>query len=260
MEALDPFPLAGRVALVTGAGSRDGIGLATARLLSALGASVALTATTERVHERAAEVGGHALGVVADLTDEIRVARAVEEVRAGLGPPTVLVNNAGMTSVGAPGTDESGTALDLSYGAWRASLTRNLDTAFLVTRAVLPGMVAGGWGRVVMVASVTGPVMAMRREAAYAASKAALVGLTRAVALDHAADGVTVNAVAPGWIATGSQTGDEARQGRGTPVGRSGTPREVAAVIGFLCGPAASYLTGQCLVVDGGGSIAEERG
>ena len=120
-------------------------------------------------------------------------------------------------------------------------------------------MVAQGWGRVVMVASVTGPLMAMRGEAAYAAAKAGMVGLARSVAVDHAASGVTANAVAPGWIETASQLPHEAIEARRTPVGRSGTPGEIAAAIAFLCSPGAAYVTGQCLVVDGGNSIAEER-
>lgn len=257
------FDLTGRVALVTGAGSEAGIGFAAARLLAALGASVEIAATTDRVIARAAELAdlGHAArGRTADLTDPVMARTLVEDALGHWGRLDIVVNNAGMTSQAAPGASESGTALDLGPEEWRASLARNLDSAFYVARAALPDMRANGWGRIVNVASVTGPAMAMRGEAAYAAAKAGMVGLTRALALDFAADGITVNAVAPGWIATASQTDHERQQGLRTPVRRSAAAEEVASAIAWLCTPGAAYTTGQCLVVDGGNSIAEERG
>jgi 3-oxoacyl-[acyl-carrier protein] reductase len=264
----DPLDLSGRTALVTGAGSVVGIGFATARLLGRLGARVGLVATTGRVHDRAAELddlGIAATGVVADLTDADAVEHALDEVRRASGPIDVLVNNAGMTSQAVPVLGagvvpaETGRLVDLAPDQWQASIARNLDTAYLVTRAALPDMVAARWGRIVMVTSVTGPLMAMRGEAGYAAAKAGMVGLMRSVAVDHAADGITCNAVAPGWIATGSQTEDEARQAAATPAARAGTPDEVALAIVSLCLPGAGYLTGQVLAVDGGNAVAEER-
>lgn len=238
--------MTGRTALVTGAGSPEGIGFATARALRECGAEVVLVATTDRIHERAEELGGQ--GIVADLTDPDQVGRLPDRV-------DIVVNNAGMLSVGTSG--EAGKLIDMSIQTWRDGIARNLDTAFLVIRHVLAGMPWGG--RIVNVASVTGAVMAMRDEPVYAASKAGMLGLTRSLALDLAPRGITVNAVAPGWIATASQTPHERRQGLSTPMGRSGTADEVASAITWLCSPAASYITGQCLVVDGGNSIDEER-
>ena len=254
--------LTGRAALVTGAGSESGIGFAAARALAELGASVTVAATTDRIRERAQELseqGYAAQGAIADLTDPGAEQALVRSAREQWGRLDIVVNNAGMTSVAVPGSGEGGDALSLDADAWRASMARNLDSAYYVSRAAIPAMRESGWGRIVMVASVTGPVMAMRAESAYAAAKAGMVGLARSLAVDFAADGITVNAVAPGWIATGSQTDHEREQGLRTPMGRSATADEVASAIAWLCTPGAAYTTGQCLVVDGGNSISEER-
>ena len=254
--------LTGRAALVTGAGSESGIGFAAARALAELGASVTVAATTDRIDERAqqlTEQGYAARGAIADLTDPGAAQALVRSAAEQWGRLDIVVNNAGMTSVAVPGSGEGGDALSLDADAWRASMARNLDSAYYVSRAAIPAMRASGWGRIVMVASVTGPVMAMRSESAYAAAKAGMVGLARSLAVDFAADGITVNAVAPGWIATGSQTDHEREQGLRTPMRRSATADEVASAIAWLCTPGAAYTTGQCLVVDGGNSISEER-
>jgi 3-oxoacyl-[acyl-carrier protein] reductase len=255
------FDLSGRVAVVTGAGSPDGIGFATARLLAELGAAVMVSATTARVHDRVSELlsaGFDAAGVARDLTDARAGSELVSAALDRWGRLDIAVNNAGMISAANP-VFESGTVESMDLPTWHATLARNLTTAFLVTKAALPAMTSRGWGRIIMVASVTGPVMAIRADVGYATAKAALIGLTRSAALDTAVHGITVNAVAPGWIATGSQAPDEHNQGLATPAGRSGTPDEIAAAIAWLASPGASYITGQYLVIDGGNSIAEQR-
>ncbi len=234
--------------------------MATARALGQLGASVAITSTSDRIHDRVAELlveGIDASGFVARLDTEDGVSQLQSGLAAASIEPVILVNNAGMISV-SDGEMISGDVLS-DPSDWTRGLEMNLTSAFLLTRAMMPAMRAAGWGRIVNVSSVTGAVMASRSDIAYAAAKAGMVGLTKALAVDEASKGITANAVAPGWIATGSQLETEVREGSRVPMARSGTAVEVAAAIAWLASPGASYITGQLIVIDGGNSVAEQR-
>jgi 3-oxoacyl-[acyl-carrier protein] reductase len=233
-------------ALVTGA-SR-GIGAATARALAADGWPVAVNF---RSGQHAAEdvvasinhSGGCALAVGADVTDPEQLEQLFATVEQQLGRVLVLVNNAGIRA--------DDLALSLTDADWHTVIDTNLTGAFRTTRHALRGMIRERFGRVINIASVIGP-RANPGQANYAAAKAGLIGMTKTVAVEVARRGVTVNAIAPGLIATNmtADIGDELLSA--VPARRAGTPEEVAACASFLASAAAGYVTGSTLYVDGG--------
>ena len=251
----------GRVALVTGAGAADGIGFAAARLLAEAGAKVAITSTTKRIQDRLKELPGAAgskAAFIADLSDDAEARALVAAVKKRFGRLDILINNAGMVQTGSKNT--ASPVERIGDDEWRRALSLNLDTCFFVTRAAIPLMQRQAYGRIVNISSVSGPLVTFPRGGAYGTAKAAMTGYTRSLALELAKRNITANAIAPGWIDTGSATAKERRAGRATPTGRSGRPEEVGAVACFLASEAASYVNGQLIVVDGGNIIQEIKG
>lgn len=248
--AFEALSLNGRVALVTG-GSR-GIGRAIVERLASRGAAVAFTYLSRddaarEVVEVVRARGREATALQADVADEAQVLAAVAAVVERVGPVDILVNNAGVT--------RDGYFMMMDRTRWDAVMRTNLDGAFHCTRAVVRGMLMRRWGRIINMTSPSA-VAGLPGQANYAASKAGLIGLTRALARELSPKGVLVNAVMPGLIDTeltaAIPEAQRAAHLANVPVGRLGTPGEVAEVTAFLASNAAAYVTGQVIGVDGG--------
>lgn len=237
--------LTGKVALVTG--STRGIGRAIAETLVACGARVAVVGRDLAVAEQVAETIGEARGFACDVSDPASVTMLVQTVEDAFGQLDILVNNAGITkdNLMARMKDED----------WDAVMATNLRSAFVATRAAQRGMMKRRWGRIINITSVVG-LVGNKGQANYAASKAGLIGFTKAAAKELSSRNILVNAVAPGYIQTDmtAQLGEEARTALSSqiPLGRLGESRDIAGAVAFLASDLAAYITGQVLVVDGG--------
>jgi 3-oxoacyl-[acyl-carrier protein] reductase len=240
------FDLTGQKALVTGASG--GIGGAITRALHAQGATVALTGTREAALQAlAAELGDRTRILTADLSQPEEPGRLIQEAEAALGQIDILVSNAGIT--------RDGLAMRMRDEDWQTVLDVNLTAGFRLIRAALRGMLRRRHGRIICITSLVG-VAGNPGQANYAASKAAMIGMAKSIAAEVATRGITVNCVAPGFVATAmtDKLSDDQRA-RGTaaiPMDRFGTPEEVAAAAVYLASAEAAYVTGQTLHVNGG--------
>jgi len=248
-----------RVAVVTGCARAHGMGYAIARVLAREGAVLAVTDISDQVYARAKEMQASGYGVVADradLTKSKKVNQIVKKVLAQFGRVDILVNVAGTI----PWGTVPSLLVDMTEEEWDKVIDMNLKTTFNCTKAVLPGMIKQRSGKIINISSVTGPMVSTPHLAHYAAAKAGVTGLTRALANEVGEYGINVNAVLPGSVNTRlDEVFPYLKESKKLeiPLGRPGKPEEVADLVLFLASDESRYITGQAIVIDGGAFIVE---
>lgn len=245
-----------KVCIISGVSDIKGIGYATAEQLGKLGGILNIIDINPKVMQRADDLGKENIlceAYVGDLANRKLVYKIVEKIITEHNRIDILINNAGWhVENEKEGYPEFS---DISDELWNKRLETNLLTTYNLTKSVLPIMRNRKYGRIVNVSSVIGPILGAEGDTAYGTGKAAVVGLSKSIAIEVASENITINNVLPGYISSGSQEIEAYNAGLNTPMKRSGSPMEVAHLIAYLASDESSYITGQAIVIDGGNSI-----
>ena len=251
--------LENKVAIVTGGGK--GIGAEICLRLAKEGAKIVIAEmdikSGEDIQKKIIKNKGEAIVVNTNVADEASVNNMADKAVKKFNKIDILVNNAGMVQIG--NDQPSKKFIEHSLESWNYGIDINLKSTFLVTRNILPYLKKQNSGRIINISSVTGPIVGISGSTVYGSAKAAMLGLTRSLAIEEGKNSITVNCVGPGWIKTGSSSEEEITAGKFTPIGRPGIPEEIGHTVVFLASEEASYITGQIIFVDGGNTIQEYK-
>ena len=258
------FNYKNQICVVTGVGNPDGIGFGCAKQLGLAGGTIIVTATTDRIYDRVAELKAFGIeqveGMTANLCNRQQVVKLIKDIIDKYERIDVLVNNAGNASIGERNQGDIHATLEMmTYETWDQIINRNLTLTYNITSEVLKTMRRQQYGRIVFISSVTGPLVTHTGVAAYGAAKAGITALSKSITYEEGMNGIISNCILPGWIATGVLTPDRLAAGSKNPLGRPGTPEEVGNLVVYLASKENSYVAGQGIVIDGGNWIQEMK-